>query len=380
MSWFKGTKESNADQTTYPEKCYRQSMCNRKHCTDSCTNNTDSYKFWALFLCDEQFNQKDLIDKINLVPFKMRMIVYTKFSGNLKTVDDYAYNFYLKEVNKKNLGKIKNKDKNNENVKEAEYIKRTIQKDKQLVLKIFKLCKKYKYMHENNIFNIYKKLSKNFNLNHSVLNLIFNLIILPGATKDNVYTILFYCFGPLGLSDYFEPEEKIILEDTNTAKSNEDFTDAALEQNIIANKSYTNLFDQNSEAIIVKPEIKQDDLDKSKITQILELIFEQEFETFLTILDIAFVYNITFKEVIQQASKFSEITTPDTLLKVLGARANMKYYKTTDEKIKNDGFEQHEMSYFDFLIVLNETAKAQENLKEQYENEIAKLKHNKTAK
>lgn len=202
---------------------------------------------------------------------------------------------------------------------------------------------------------------------------------MPGASKDNVYSIIDYCFSTLQLCIFFENSEKISLED----ETNNVFDSNTGKNNIDKNGSYNNLFEDESETqqkqhIKKETSKNQEDIfSKNKMRQIIDLVIEFEFETFFTMLDVAITSNLTFEEVILQAKKFSEVENNDTLIKVLGARANLKYYKPNETKPMNKVPERKEIAYFDFLIILNETIKAQENMKERYEEEIKKLKNKK---
>lgn len=375
MSWLFKSNKTYAEQDCYPDKAYRRALCTRKHCTENCEGNIDAYKFWALFLAGEKFKPEELKEKINLVPYKLRMLVYAKFSGELKVVDSNAYNFYLKDVNNKKLGKVKKKEDNEEVIQQAKYVKKKLDEDKRLVIDIFKLCKKYKYKNEEDIFNIYKSLSKNFNVDKLVLQLIFNFIKMPGAIRDNVYTLMVFCFSALNLNIFFENDEQITFEEKENI--NKSFDSNELEENISKNGSYNNLFDAESDAKIQK---EKEDTDESmsleKMKQILELLITTDFDTFLVMLDVALTSNLTIEEVIHQANEFSKIDNSGTLIKVLGARANMKYYKAKKTRTcKTLTEDRKDLVYFDFLIILNESIKAQENMKERYEHEICALKN-----
>lgn len=376
MAWFFKSYSTQPSLENYPDKMYRMALCTRKHCTESCKNKNDIYKMWALFLSGERFEQSYLIKHITQLPSKLRIIVYIHFIGCLKTINTDEYTNYIKD--------IKEIDTNSEGNK-LEQINQAVLQDRYLVIDIFKLCKQYNYPHEENIFNIYKKLEKSYTVDKSVLNVIFNLILMNGADENNVYTIVDYCFNELGLNEiYSEPKfhgksvTNGCIDKTEVTSAKQNLTVESLKANIKKNtKLYEGIFNiEDNDAV---SESKSEDsmkkpISRTKCKEMIQLIFNFYFDTFLTMLDVALVNNLTFQEIIYQAIEFSTISEPDLLIKVLGARPNLKYYKP-NKNLPKKKTTRTKVTYFDFLVIQNELIKAQENIKAIYEQKISELQY-----
>ncbi|ORD93841.1 hypothetical protein ECANGB1_1484 [Enterospora canceri] len=308
---------------------------------------------------------------MNYCPAKLRLSVYLKFIDDYKVVDSMEHQNYIGRVGKDDESR-------------SLYIKERIEKDKKLTREIFKNCKKYGVDNEEEVFNIYKKLGKMYAVDYSTLHVIFCLFKLPGADKNSVYTILDYTYNILELNMIFQGkdnEDSISFVEKNVDRE-QHFDSDTLEESIRKNQtgfaSNSNLFSpkvQKEESSAKKMKTEEcEPFTQEKLKQLMKLIMDYDFDTFLVMVDIGMALNLTFMEIIKQASQFSTITSLDALVKVIGSRQNTRYYHAGTFKPKEKQ-EKHDLNYFDFLVIQNETIKAQENIKDQYEKELAELKH-----
>ncbi|KAL6121075.1 hypothetical protein NUSPORA_02066 [Nucleospora cyclopteri] len=495
MLFFGKKNNTNALQGGYPTRKYIQVMCTRKHCTEACENKNDLYKFWSLLLAGSEINQPDLIKYIKNIPEKLRFAVYVKLTGKLRNVDKNEYTNYIKAASNtaKGLFSLKKAKLPSESeIQESNYVQpdgtyilMAIKRDKELLDDIFRFCEKNKILDgEEDVFNIYKKLGKDYKINKEILNLICRIKTMPLSNIDGIYTIIDHLYRYCGLEEFVDVDESLMItfepENTNNDESieldvgnkkllvnkaeefknleykmeecsneeKEDSTDSfssnSLEKNIKKNEqlnnneSYNELFDEsstiktykkiekktkkneqlnNNESYnelfdesstiktykkIEKKTKKNEQLNNNesynelfdesstiktykkiegtvepdiKYKEIFKIILKFDFSTFITITDIAVTTNLTYKEVILRAAEFSDSNTSDSIIKVLAARSNFKYYTPIPRK---DPVEPERMktTYFDFLLIQNELIKAQENIRSSLikENENLKLK------
>ncbi len=92
--------------------------------------------------------------------------------------------------------------------------------------------------------------------------------------------------------------------------------------------------------------------------------------------DMVLSLGCTYSELIKRAAEISLYNKVELILTVLNAKGNYEYYLPLMNK-KNyykKMPKRKEANYFDFLVIQNETIKAQENIKNELLAEIKELK------
>jgi len=350
-------------------------------------NDPNNYKYWAIMLSKESIDYKDVYNHIKTLPGVLRIGVWLKL---------------LKYQIKPELPSM-------------------VESDSELIKKIVYFSLKMDYGEPETLFNIYKTIERHISeINHDIIPFIILIGKMRGATEENVSSIIVNLMNNYGLLSYCDGEgdgeggengegegdkegEKGDKKETsdrdnekrmsdggdNEKRTNDGDKEDASNHNEPDNtidSNHNNTLNSNSNntghreatGIILKSSGKtkksiKGDLSPGTVMEIWNILLKERNELFIPITDIVITLGCSYEDLFNRAREISLFEEPNKIISVAGALNNLCYYESLIRREHREPKIRKERNYFDFLIVQNEMIKAQESMREEYEEKLLRL-------
>ncbi|KAF9762479.1 hypothetical protein NGRA_1977 [Nosema granulosis] len=331
-----------ADESTFPSRTYKKNLCRKKHCGAQCVRDSyNDWEYWAVFLTSKPINRTELSNKILNMKSCLRFGVWLRLIR-----DENNYNYNLPEQDKK-------------------------LEDQKLVEMILTKFRN-KNIDEEELFNILVSVFNRSKTNlELLLDFVYNILDLPFANLHNLREILedFNCKYKL---------EEIFIKDVDQLESDKqiDVDHKDVEQIDVEHKNV-------EEIDVDHKNVEQIDVDHKNVEQIdntfilfVEFLISKDFIYFCRIIDLMLCFaNSTFKETINFFLA-SEHGNFKSLLSVQNLERLKDYFSKKSDTIAScTSTPISSPTYYDFIVVQNETIKAQENIKKEFLCKLEELEN-----
>ncbi|ADM12321.2 uncharacterized protein Eint_091950 [Encephalitozoon intestinalis ATCC 50506] len=316
-----------ADEALFPSRTYKKPMCNRKHCNTSCTSRVlEEFEFWAYFLSEKEPNRREVRKKIHTMSKDLRFSIWIKCVGSREKF------IRMKEIGLSNTKEARDVESKEDGNRKLD--------DKGLVKFILDMCRDAEGNNQEAIFNILKNLERDFSSisNKKLLALtIMHILELPYASPQTTYRFI-----------------HSLMESHNFCSVFSGFNESELD----------NGMDQDDE--------------NSVHSAFWKFIISENALVFDRIIDLLVCYEGAN---IASVPTFLKKQTGDNdvqkWVEFISVRSNLDKLGSVFDSERLEGpteVEDREETYFDFLVIQNETIKAQEMMKIETNEKLNSLK------